>query len=125
MNPIKYVRPSISLMLFTALTAAFFINLIDSRIYVAAASIAITYFFKERSKEKRAGLKATLNSWVQGILAIASTGAVIGGVFVGKIDPAWFAGIAALAIGWYFIDHTITNTPATTSSPPPPTSQTQ
>jgi hypothetical protein len=39
---------------------------------------------------------------VNSILAIALTGAAIGGFFLGKLDATYFQSLASIAIGFFF-----------------------
>ena len=51
----KWIRPIISLIGMSGLTAGFFMGLIPSEAYVGVAAIAITWWFKSRDEEKLKG----------------------------------------------------------------------
>jgi len=49
----KYFRPAIIGMLAVAVTAGFFLKLIETQVYVPFATGLIVYWFKSRDEEKK------------------------------------------------------------------------
>ena len=41
-------------------------------------------------------------TWVQSIIALVTTGSVVAGFFVGKIDAQAFIGLMGVSIGFFF-----------------------